>query len=279
MAYLHVHDYYPHPIKMRYGKLLPKHGGIDFVLAQNKAVYRKLLEDFSGYMSAFASLPCEKQDETGPYWNNGFLPFLDIVALFGLVATKKPRRYLEVGSGNSTKVTHFARTRLNLDCRITSIDPEPRAEIDALCDKVIRKPLQDCDLSIFDELEPGDILFFDGSHRVLQNSDNQVLFFEIIPRLKPGVLIHIHDINWPNDYPDEWNNRYYSEQYVLGAMLLYAPGMFNVVFPGAYVGNTIQYDDLYGSIWQRPGYEGIQKHGCSFWFEKTAQNDALEKCR
>lgn len=278
MAYIHIHDFYPHPNRMRYGRILDKHAGINFVLEQGRDEYRSFLEKTAvRHLARFMALGFAKQDEVTPYWDNGFFPFLDIVALFGLIAERKPKLYVEVGSGNSTKVAEFARKSVPVDFRLISIDPEPRAEIDAICDDVIRRPLQDCDLSVFDQLEAGDILFFDGSHRVLQNSDNEVLFFEIIPRLKPGVLIHIHDINWPYDYPDEWSDRYYNEQYVLGAMLLYAPGMFRIVFPGTYVAETVPYDDLFGGIWKRPGYEGMQKHGCSFWFEKTAQNAALEK--
>jgi hypothetical protein len=77
------------------------------------------------------------------------------------------------------------------------LDPEPRAQIDALCDTSIRRRLEDCDLSMFDQLEAGDILFFDGSHRVFTNSDVTVFFLELMPRLKPGVIVHIHDIFLP----------------------------------------------------------------------------------
>lgn len=108
-------------------------------------------------------------------------------------------------------------------------------------------------MRIFDDLKRDDILFFDGSHRVLQNSDNQVLFFEVIPRLNENVIVHIHDINWPHDYPDEWCNRFYNEQYILGSMLLYAPEMFEVIFPAAYVSMHIDYKHLFEKIWKRKG--------------------------
>jgi hypothetical protein len=84
-----------------------------------------------------------------------------------------------------------------LPTSITSIDPEPRTDINSLCDRVVRKWLEDCDLSLFDQLEPGDFLFFDGSHRVLTNSHTTVLYLEVIPRIKAGVIIHVHDIHLP----------------------------------------------------------------------------------
>ena len=94
---------------------------------------------------------------------------------------------------------HAIRTG-NLKTTIMSIDPKPRAEIDSLCDRVMRLPLELCDLNLFRELEPGDILFFDGSHRIFANSDVTVFFIEVLPRLKPGVLVHVHDIFLPADY-------------------------------------------------------------------------------
>src|SRR5262249_38681185 len=111
----------------------------------------------------------------------------------------------------------------------------PRTEIDALCDQVIRRSLEDCDLAMFDALTPGDVLFFDGSHRVFTNSDVTVFFFEVLPRLNPGVLVHVHDIFWPWDYPPHWNERLYAEQYLLGAMLLCDKWPFRVVLPNMYI--------------------------------------------
>jgi hypothetical protein len=275
MPTIDIHDFYPHPLKMRYGGLIAPHNRIKWVLDCNKNEYQKTLASFGEIADPLLDISFHKSNDFDPYWENGFFPMLDTIALFGLLASHPPRRYIEIGSGNSTKVAHFAKKSLSLDFEITSIDPSPRAEINTLCDKVLRKPLQDCDLALFENLQPGDILFFDGSHRVLQNSDNEVLFFEIIPRLKQGVLIHLHDINWPDDYPDEWSNRYYNEQYTLGAMLLYAPELFQVVFPAAYISREISYDATLGKFWKRDGFEKMQKHGCSFWFRKINTNAAL----
>ena len=121
--------------------------------------------------------------------------------------------------------------------RIVSVDPEPRASIDALCDDVVRAGLEYSDLSLFNQLEAGDILFFDGSHRTFTNSDVTVFFLEIIPRLKPGITVHIHDIFLPVDYPPEWSRRLYSEQYMLAAMLLCKSSPVKTILPNWYVCN------------------------------------------
>ena len=94
-----------------------------------------------------------------PVWNNGFFPALDAISLFGLISTLKPRIYFEIGSGHSTKIAAKAKVLNSPLTRIVSLDPFPRAEIDGLCDEIIRKLLEECDLSVFDELSENDILF------------------------------------------------------------------------------------------------------------------------
>src|SRR5690606_30946570 len=93
-------------------------------------------------------------------------------------------------------------------------------EIDMICDNVFREPLEDVGLEIFDALGAGDILYIDNSHRAFMNSDVTVVFLDILPRLKPGVLVQIHDVTLPYDYPEVWIDRHYSEQYLLAAWLL-----------------------------------------------------------
>jgi len=122
-------------------------------------------------------------------WHNPMLPALDALSLMWAVAGAKT--YMEVGSGNSTLFVRAALRRAGGNTRIVSIDPAPRAEVDAICDEVIRQPLETVDPTIFDRLEPGDVLFIDNSHRSFMNSDVTVCMTEVIPRLKPGVLVGI----------------------------------------------------------------------------------------
>jgi hypothetical protein len=152
-----------------------------------------------------------------------------------LILETNPQVYFEIGSGNSTKFARHAMRAGDLKTKVISVDPHPRAEIDALCDKVFRMPLEESDHKIFSSLQAGDILFFDGSHRVFTNSDVAVFFLEILPSLPPGILVHIHDIFLPLDYPPEWNYRFYFGQYILAAMLLCQNRPFDVVLPNRYV--------------------------------------------
>jgi len=110
-----------------------------------------------------------------------------------------------------------------------------QAQINELCDTVVRQCLEDMDTAMFDELEAGDILFFDGSHHSFMSSDVVVFFLEILPRLRPGVILHIHDIFLPYDYPSEWVERYYTEQYLLAVALMAPQRNFDVVFPAHFV--------------------------------------------
>lgn len=103
--------------------------------------------------------------------------------------------------------------------RIISIDPEPRAEVDAICDHVERCGLESCDLALFDALNAGDIVFMDGSHRSFMNSDVTVFFIDVLPRLRPGVIVQLHDIALPYDYHAFFTNWYWNEQYMLAVYL------------------------------------------------------------
>ena len=99
-------------------------------------------------------------------------------------------------------------------------------------------------------LEPGDILFHDGSHITLNGTDTVRLFLEILPRLKPGVLVHVHDIMLPREYPDSFFGRGYSEQYMLAATLLFGPD-FEVLAPISYISGTMGLDPGGVSFWMR----------------------------
>lgn len=164
------------------------------------------------------------EHEPAPRWSQSWLPASDASALVGAIGLGAKvggaRTYLEIGSGHSTRFARHAIERLGLSTRIVSIDPEPRAEVDALCDDVVRSPLEDVDPGLYAALGPGDVLFFDGSHRCLPNSDVTVFFLEVLPSLAPGVVVGVHDVFWPADYPQSFADRWYSEQYVLGAYLL-----------------------------------------------------------
>jgi hypothetical protein len=188
-------------------------------------------------MEYFQAISPAKQsgNDTDPFWINGWLPPFDAIVLYSLIAVKKPTIYMEIGSGNSTKFVRRAVSDHKLGTRIISIDPYPRAEIDNICDKVLRIPVENVPVETFSELNEGDVLFIDNSHRSFPNSDVTIFFMEILPNLKPGVIYGLHDIFLPNDYPEVFAKRYYNEQYLLAAYLLGGGGGSNILFPVAYM--------------------------------------------
>jgi hypothetical protein len=187
------------------------------------------------------------------------------VALYGLISIYKPSQCIEVGSGQSTKVIHRAIRDHGLSTQLTSIDPHPRAEIDRLCNHIIRQPLEKLDLELFEKLRAGDLLFIDSSHRSFMNSDVTVFFLEVLPALAAGVLVHLHDIHLPYDYPPERAEWYYSEQYLLAASLLAGHRGYEILFPAAFVSNEPDLARELEGLWKRLGLDRSRVGGLSFW--------------
>lgn len=223
-----VHDFYPLDPTPRWGHGKPPHPQLNDLFNQQRAQFEDMLDQLSKNKDAVDRVP-------PTYWKNPFFSWLDAASLVTMLRTMAPERYMEIGSGNSTKFARHAINDAGLPTKILSLDPEPRTEIDALCDTVIRARLENCELTVFDQLESGDVLFFDGSHRILTNSDATVFFLELLPRLKAGVVVHIHDIFLPWDYHPAWGRRLYSEQYILAAMLLCTKPLFKVLLPNAFI--------------------------------------------
>jgi hypothetical protein len=258
---------YPVRPRARYGWGTPSHRQLEALLAAGNDRYRAVLEGFLAHASELASVDVDAPaSTTDPYWNNPFIPGLDAVALYAFVADLAPALYVEVGSGNSTTFVARAIRDHALPTRVVSIDPFPRAEIDAICDEVIRAPAEDVDLAVFDRLTRGDILFVDNSHRVFQNSDATVMLTEVVPALAPGVLVGIHDIFLPDDYPPEWTDRWYSEQYLLAAWLLGGAGGAEVVLPAHFIRREPVLNSICDPIWDAPHLASVQRHGGAFWF-------------
>lgn len=258
---------YPVQFKPRYGHGLPPHKELYQLIDQRRDVYRDLLGKALSLKEKLWTIQGagRETDPVQPAWNNGFLPGLDIVGIYTMLSVYKPKRYIEVGSGNSTKVAYKAKQDGQLDVRIISIDPMPRAEIDRLADEVIRKPFESIDLKIVDQLEANDILFIDNSHRILPNSDSMVFYMEILPRLKPGVIVHIHDVYLPYDYPQFMCDRFYSEQYGLAFFLLANPSKYQTLLPNYFISEDPELRDLFSPFWQHPNLANVEQHGGSFW--------------
>jgi Methyltransferase domain len=262
-----AHDYYPINVQPRWGYGGKPHPQIEQVLISRLHEFKALLIDCQSYKQHFASIPYEQSSPNAPHWNNGWFSALDAAALMYFIMTRAPKTYLEVGGGMSTKFARSAITAGNLPTKLFSIDPRPRNAIDSICDAVVRLPLEDMDLSEFDRLNAGDIAFFDGTHRLFTNSDTTVFFLEVLPRLKRGILVHIHDIFWPDDYAPDWNLRLYSEQYALGAMILGGMSRYRIVLPNYFVSTNPVTAELVEQLGIPTRYPGATKPGLSFWLE------------
>lgn len=240
------------------------------ILNEGRETYKDVLESFLSIEKSLTSVdksPTGSESDKQPYWANEWIPPLDAASLYSFIATRRPKTYMEVGSGNSTKFARKAIEDLGLDTKIISIDPEPRAEIDDLCDQIIRKPIEDVDLPIFEILGEDDILFVDSSHRSFMNSDVTALFIDVLPRLRSGVLVQIHDILLPYDYPSDWAGRWYSEQYLLAALLLARGRAFETILPNMFISHDEELRSILAPLWKRTKMEINEIFGYSFWLK------------
>jgi hypothetical protein len=201
--------------------------------------------------------------------DNPHYSYTDSIILFCMLNHLRPRRLIEIGSGFSTcAILDTNRLSLNSQTEIVSIEPNPKL-LKSLVAKsndrltVVESKLQDTDIRIFDRLEPGDVLFVDSTHVSKTGSDVNYIFFEILPRLKTGVVIQIHDIYAGFEYPDAWlrEGRSWNEAYVLRAFLEYNE-RFRVLLFISYMQNAYE-------SWFREHMPDTLRHkgGC-FWMEK-----------
>jgi hypothetical protein len=116
-------------------------------------------------------------------------------------------------------------------------------------------------------LETGGVLFVDGSHRCFANSDVTVIFLEVLPRLRNGVFVEFHDVSLPHDYPQEYTERYYSEQYLLAVYILAESNKFNIVLPNSFISEDAELNNVLNPLWDEPKMHEVERHGDSFWIQ------------
>lgn len=264
------HDFkildYPYSAEVRYGAGRAAHPQLLELIGRGRARYEAFLAALGELQPDFALLPLDgRYDTFTPFWLNSWFPALDGMALTGMLRAHDPARFVEVGSGVSTKFARRAVEMYGLRTRLTSIDPQPRNEIDRICDEVIRKPLERCGPEMFDGLEAGDIFFLDSSHRSFQASDVTVFFLEILPRLKPGVIVHVHDIYLPYDYISGHLHRLWNEQYLLATALLFGAERFEILFPAWFVGRDADLCAKADGLLRRGPLADVDLYGASFW--------------
>jgi len=204
------------------------------------------------------------------YWfENPQYSYSDALCYHFMLRWLRPERVIEVGSGFSSCVAlDTADSHLGGKLELTCIEPYPERleellqEGDRARIELLRSPVQDVPLALFSRLQPKDILFIDSTHVVKVGGDVNHLYFEVLPRLRPGVHVHIHDVFFPFEYPRSWfdEGRVWSEAYLLHAFLLHNrdfeitlfntfledrhPDLFRRHFP-------LSLKNLGGSIWLR----------------------------
>lgn len=184
------------------------------------------------YRSRFDDFTDPSRNEVGFAFGNGWYDSPDAEVLYSMVRAYSPSAVVEVGSGNSTKLLRQAIIDGELPTRLISVDPEPRVDIAALADELYRQPIETVsEERLLEWLDDRSILFIDSSHRVATGGDVVFLLLRVLPQLPPGVLVHIHDIVLPYDYPLAWieHGWGWNEQYLVQAML--ESDQFEVLWP------------------------------------------------
>lgn len=185
-----------------------------------------------------ADLPADPTPGRRYYSNNDFYAAADGTILQAMLRHLQPARVIEIGSGfSSALMLDTSETFLGGRTRFTFIDPEPERLLSLLNadDRatVFSRSMQEVPQDVFAELAAGDILFIDSSHVTKAGSDVNRIYFEVLPRLAPGVYVHIHDIFYPFEYPRGYLERRWAwnEGYLLRAFLMFNSSFEVALFP------------------------------------------------
>ena len=234
----------------------------------------EVAREVSKYVGELKDIPKNSDDSDRFFWNNDFWSNADALVQYGLCRSRKPKHVVEIGCGWSSLLLSIALEKNCTHCSVTQVEPYPRKKLMAQLPahwKLHNTILQKVDIAIFDNLEPGDILFYDGSHCSKIASDVNWLFFRILPRLKAGILIHFHDICFPYEYPTSWifeRGQTWNEQYVLQAFLMNNSD-YKILIANRYL--WAHHEDVLDVL-----YKGIQpSYGSSFWIEKLISKEPV----
>ena len=202
-------------------------------------------------------------------FDNAFFNGFDAAVYYSLIRRLQPQRVVEIGGGYSTQIANNALAR-NRTGKLTCIEPYPEERLNGakLDIELITKRVEEIDLDFFSSLKANDILFIDSSHTVKFGSDVCFEFLEVLPNLKPGVWIHVHDIFFPHDYPEEWlikRRQAWNEQYLLEAFLSFN-SQFSVQLANYWI--CLDHLDEAARLWRRAL---SQNYGaCSLWMKRVA---------
>ena len=222
-----IRDHYYEPL-FAYREPLPEKRdlpGIDFNIAAQLELLRKF-----NYRDELLRIPMDAPTNECPfYYRNESYASGDADFLYCMVRHLRPRRFYEIGSGNSTLLVRQAlamnaKEAPGHSCEHVCIEPYEQPWLEKAGLRVIRERVERVDPAFFAQLGPGDILFIDSSHMIRPGGDVLYLFQTIVPGLAPGVSVHIHDVFTPRHYPDIWRLKdkwFWNEQYILEAFLAF----------------------------------------------------------
>lgn len=221
---------------------LPECVGVDLQEAGQLELLAMLASRFKDEYDLFPRSPTGHPFEF--HLKNPYFGAVDAEILYSIVRSSKPERIIEIGYGYSTRLIAQAIRRNREDdasyvCRFTTVDPHVEPGLPTALpevSEVIEDEVQRLPLTLFLELGENDILFIDSSHVLRIGGDVQYEYLEVLPRLRAGVLIHVHDIFMPLEYPRSWIMGFWfpSEQYLLQAFLAFNEN-FRVVWAGRFM--------------------------------------------
>lgn len=236
-----------------------------------------LLESFTdNFRAEYSLIPRERTELRHRYYlTSGAFNSVDGEILYCMIRHFKPKRIYEIGSGFTTFLsaeTLLRNTQADGSTgELHAFEPYPgeilRQGFPGLT-RLVPEKVQDIPLHVFEALGENDILFIDSTHVLKAGSDVQYEYLEILPRLNKGVIIHIHDIFLPVEYPEHWlkNNRWFwNEQYLLHAFLLFNES-FEVLWAGSYM--HLNHPEKLATAF--PSYDRDTVHPGSFWMRKIA---------
>ncbi|MEE4272582.1 MAG: class I SAM-dependent methyltransferase [Thermoanaerobaculales bacterium] len=246
--------------------------GVDLRVDRQVELLSEMASEFKQEYDAFPD--DEPGDPVAFFFDQHSFRSCDPEILYCMIRHFQPKRMIEIGSGMSTLVA-MAASRKNREhhgrgCRITAIEPYPRpfllGDLPEL-DELVQERVETVDMGRFAELEAGDILFIDSSHVVRTGGDVVYEFLEVIPRLNSGVLVHVHDIFLPAEYPRSWvmdRHWFLSEQYLLQAFLAFNRRV-EVLWAGSCM--HLNHPDLLEKAFR--AYDRQREWPGSFWMRMT----------
>ncbi len=249
---------------------------IDLREREQRSYYEQLLNDCT-----LLPFPKQPSREFRYFSANSYFVFSDAFTLSAVLQKERPARIVEIGSGFSSAVMLDTLAYSNQRADLTLIEPNTdRLQSILLSEdkervRIIEKQVQEVPLAAFDELDAGDVLFIDSSHVAKVGSDVTFLILRVLPRLRPGVLVHFHDIFYPMSYPADWirSGWAWNESLFLRAFLV-ANRHYNIVAFNSFAGTT------FPEIFRDKVPAVLENTGGSIWLRKVADGatpDALEQ--